>query len=214
MDETKLDEVIEGAIQDPKTKEVEQRSTHLTTLAKNYQTISSVDEKDGAVVFLKEIKSAYNEAEKRRKFLVDPLNAHVKTINAEIKKFTEPLLTLEKNIKTAISDFVDAQERARQAEQNRLLLAAQKEQEEINKLAEAEGVEAPIINVPMLNEVETHTDGATVKKVWTFEVADPAQIPREYLSPDLVAIGAAVKAGAREIPGVRVYQKSQVSVRL
>ena len=35
----------------------------------------------------------------------------------------------------------------------------------------------------------------------TFEITDEADLPREYLTPDLVKIGKVVKAGV-EIPGV------------
>jgi hypothetical protein len=48
-----------------------------------------------------------------------------------------------------------------------------------------------------------------VKKVWAYEVTDPAAVPAEYLTPDLVKIKDAVKNGAREIAGVRIFQDIQ-----
>ena len=49
--------------------------------------------------------------------------------------------------------------------------------------------------------------------VWKHEVIDAAAVPREYLMVDDAAIKAAVKAGIRAIPGVRVFEEAEMRVR-
>jgi len=50
-------------------------------------------------------------------------------------------------------------------------------------------------------------------KRWTFEVQDANQVPREYLTVDEKKIREAVQAGARTIPGVRIYQSESIALR-
>ncbi len=61
--------------------------------------------------------------------------------------------------------------------------------------------------------VKTTGGSFTVKKVWTGEVADESKVPREYMAVDQKKINAAVKAGVRDIPGVRIFEKSEGAVR-
>ena len=44
-------------------------------------------------------------------------------------------------------------------------------------------------------------------------VVDPMTVPREYLVVDEKAIRAAVRAGVREIAGVRIYEDVEMAVR-
>ena len=63
-------------------------------------------------------------------------------------------------------------------------------------------------------EPPAKAEGVTVRKALAFEVEDASRVPREYCSPDQVLIRAAVNAGARTIPGVRIYEKEQVIARV
>lgn len=51
------------------------------------------------------------------------------------------------------------------------------------------------------------------RKVWKFDVIDASAVPREFLIVDESAIRRAVGNGAREIPGVKIYQDVQMSLR-
>ena len=53
----------------------------------------------------------------------------------------------------------------------------------------------------------------SIKKVWTFEILDPNIIPIEYRTVDEKKIRQAMLNGIREIPGVKIYQESQLSLR-
>lgn len=80
--------------------------------------------------------------------------------------------------------------------------------------AEAETDKAAIVALDRkaTKEVQSmRVSGA--KKVWTFAVKDESQVPREYLSVDEKKIRDAVRAGVREIPGVDVFQDTQIVIR-
>lgn len=49
---------------------------------------------------------------------------------------------------------------------------------------------------------------------WQFDVEDTASIPFEYICADVEAIEKAVKAGVRNIPGVKIYAKTEVKLRV
>lgn len=52
-----------------------------------------------------------------------------------------------------------------------------------------------------------------MRKVWTHDIEDESKIPREYMTVDVKRIRDAVRAGLREIPGVRIFQDIQTSFR-
>lgn len=54
---------------------------------------------------------------------------------------------------------------------------------------------------------------STVKKIWAFELVDLSQVPVEFCVLDQVKVNQAIRAGAREIPGLRIFQKDSLSVR-
>ncbi len=50
--------------------------------------------------------------------------------------------------------------------------------------------------------------------MWTFEVIDLDQVPREYMSLDVEVVREAInKDAVREIPGLRIYQSETLHVR-
>lgn len=59
--------------------------------------------------------------------------------------------------------------------------------------------------------VHSETGSTTFKKVYDFRVVDPIKIPKEFLQVDLVAIRKAVKNGARNIPGVDIFETEVVN---
>lgn len=49
---------------------------------------------------------------------------------------------------------------------------------------------------------------------WEFDIEDTASIPFEYICADIEAIQKAVKGGVRNIPGVKIYTKSEIKLRV
>ena len=105
-----------------------------------------------------------------------------------------------------------AQDEARKAQEAQQQAAAEKvKQEEAAKLQQAELMRAPAPTV-------TRAAGASVSAPWTFEVVDIKAL--HAACPDLVELSvkrsdvlAVIRGGAREIPGLRIYQDTKVVVR-
>lgn len=51
------------------------------------------------------------------------------------------------------------------------------------------------------------------RKVWTFRIVDESKVPEVFKSIDEGKIGSAVRQGAREIPGVEVFEKEEATRR-
>ena len=83
---------------------------------------------------------------------------------------------------------------------------AAKAEELLETPVEVAPVEVPIIAAPVAAVPKVEGAGAMVER-WTFEIADPQAIPREYLTINEVAIGKVVQAlkGQTNIAGVRAY---------
>lgn len=54
---------------------------------------------------------------------------------------------------------------------------------------------------------------ASIRARWTYEVVDLAKVPREYLALNPTKVNAAIKAGLRECPGLRIFQEQTTVVR-
>jgi len=144
----------------------------------------------------------------------------------------DSLLTVVKEADRTISHKLSAyaveQERIRRQEQARLLERARREAEE-QRLQQALALEAdgnkaaaeavlvqPVSVVGLLVPLtEPPARGISFRSAWTYEIVDSELIPREYLTPDLGAIGKVVRAlkGETRIPGIRVYETKTTQVR-
>ena len=80
-----------------------------------------------------------------------------------------------------------------------------------------ETIVAPQVPEPIMPEAKaiTRTDSGTSyqRKVWTFEIVDLLDLPRAFLMVDEKGIRDAVRMGTREIPGVRIFEKTETSFR-
>lgn len=171
--------------------------------------IQSDDEYADAAELLKVVKHKFKVLDEERTISVKPLNDEVKEINAWFK----PALDRLKECEVELKKIMGAYSLAKQQEQQRLLAEA-------SKAAEAALVTAsdPQANVMALVQQATDAQaprvaGVSVSRVWKWELVDPSQVPSDYWSIDPAKLDAAVKAGAREIPGVRVYEDARVIAR-
>lgn len=140
-------------------------------------------------------------------------------------QFTGPLEEAERTVKGKISTYQREEDEKRQAEIRR-------QQEEARAKAEEEAMQAALsapdpgtaseildaaIEAPAPRVFVPPTvpavSGVSTRKVWQFEVVDTSKVPAEFWILDTPAIGRAVRGGARDIPGVRIYSEDSVSVR-
>jgi hypothetical protein len=187
----------------------------------------------GATNLLGFIKQSKKQFEDKRTGYVKPLNDQVKQVNDAFKTITAPLDSAETILKQKVLIYNREQEKKRQeeiariererkeAEERQRALEAEHEARRLDALATDGEIipdlpPAEIAPVELPPELPTMTrtalGSATVKKVWMFEVAFPAEVPRQYLIIDERLIREAVRAGVREIPGVRIYQDDQLAI--
>ncbi|MCL6611204.1 MAG: siphovirus Gp157 family protein [Peptococcaceae bacterium] len=164
------------------------------------------------------VAKAKKAFEEKRKFFVQPLNDQVKRINEMFKEYTQPLERADTLLRGKILAYRQEQERKRREEEERLRKLAEKEQKRLEKQAAKNGMPAPPPVVvpsqpPAAKTIQSDMGAAQVRMVWDFEIVDETQIPREFLMPNVPAIRAAVKAGVRNIPGVKIFQREELAVR-
>lgn len=164
------------------------------------------------------IASAKKKLEEKRTFFVKPLNDQVKAINTMFKQYNTPLDNADRTLRGKVLAYRQEVQRKAREEEERLRKLAEKEQKRLEKKAEKKGEPAPPpIVMPTIEAapktIQADMGTATTKTVWDFQIVDESQIPREYMVVDEKKIRAVVKAGVREIPGVKIYQTEQLAIR-
>lgn len=189
---------------------------------------------DNTVLFLKEIAQKKKDFKSQRDKYVKPMKDSIKAID---EKLQEPIKTLEKMeaiVRETLNNYLAEVNRR---EQERLALEKKKAEEEaLRKMEELEQArlqsgeydevtqkaiartvdheQNKIVEATTKQEkINLSTSGASVSMVWDFEIIDKAQIPLEFLKVDETAIRNAIRAGEREISGVKIFQKLQLSLR-
>lgn len=209
--------------------EIQLRATvqELLTAAEDVVIMSRADLSQ-ATDLVKAIKSRFRDAEDERKRLVKPFNDGVDAINARFKAMTVPLKDAEDGLKGKMLAFQQEEERRANEEAARQEKARKEAEEKRRAEAEAQAAESdraplPISLIerpvpPITPQHKPTTYGqtgavSTVKKQWTFEVEDISKVPAEYLLIDQVKVNQAVRAGARDIAGLRIFEKDILQVR-
>lgn len=189
---------------------------------------------DNTVLFLKEIAQKKKDFKAQRDKYVKPMKDSIKAID---EKLQEPIKTLEKMeaiVRETLNNYLT--EVNRREEECLALEKKKAEEEALRKMEELEHAKLQsgeydevtqkaiartvdheqnkIVEATTKQEkINLSTSGASVSMVWDFEIIDKAQIPLEFLKVDETAIRNAIRAGEREISGVKIFQKPQLSLR-
>jgi hypothetical protein len=198
--------------------ELSESAKRMLTQAKAL-TVTTAAEYESAAEVLQKLTAREKELEAKKKAVWDPLAKLTKAVQT---LFNPPLKVLDQAkeiVKEKMSTYADEQ-RNIAAERQRLAdLAAEEARETLLEKAEkaadngnkerayvlearAASVQAPTI------QVETpQVAGVQLRERWLFEVTDPLQLPRAYLTVDESAIRNAVNntKGTVKIPGVRIW---------
>lgn len=162
------------------------------------------------------------EAEIRASF--DPIveqayKAHKEAI-AQRDEHLKPVLEAQKKIKDCLSKWKEKEDLIRLREAMRIAEEKRKSEEEkrlqqaelLEKMGETEKaneiLEQPIFCAPETEKIKV--EGISFAELWTYEIINEAEIPREYLIPDEKKINAVVKAMKNniEIPGIKIFKKT------
>jgi len=148
---------------------------------------------------------------------IQDAKAYVNATRAFAKIGIEPMEAAKATGKKKIGAYAYQQELKRREQEAEAQKAADKLQAEMDKKAKKAGIEP--VQIPAMvmprkqTPVRTESGSASTRMVWTWEISDAKQVPAEYLAVDVKAVDAAVKAGIREIVGIKIFERPDVRVR-
>lgn len=191
--------------------------------------IVSTDDYELACTFLQLIARRKLQVGETFDPIVEKAHAAHREAVAQRKKFLDPLLQAESITKGKIAAYRADVERQRRTEERKLQAAAtaqaqadataQAEQlkaagePELAEITIREAADAPAPIVVLESSIPKQ-NGISGRTNWKYRIVDESLIPREFLSPDPVKIGAVVRSqkGLARIPGIEVYSEDSVAV--
>lgn len=151
--------------------------------------------------------------ENKRKALLDPLKLQSEAIRETYNFLMAPVFEADRITRDKMLAFQQEQDRIRlkQEEINRKRQeAAQEEMELKGELSESVNLVEVIPEPP--KQVSTDMGTSGVVKIWKFEVIDFSLLPDRFKMENATLIGKVVRAGEREIPGVKIWSKDTLRV--
>jgi hypothetical protein len=162
-------------------------------------------------------KAIFKRIETKRKAIIEEPDGFVRAVNRVTKSLKDDLSEIEATIKPKMGRYAQEQERQRREAERRAQEEAKRLQAEAERRAKETNTEPVKVEAPAIPQKETPVRTAhgttTTAKVWKHEVTDETKVPREYLMVNEAKVRQAVKDGVREIPGVNIFQETQVRVR-
>jgi len=142
--------------------------------------------------------------------------AQIKLLEDKRKSVTQPLLAVKREIDSWFKPVV-AQWQEAERDLKAKMLGYVKKVQEANRQAAAAAAAAET-SEEAVTALQAIADKPQVKGVhsvkrWTYEVIDVTSVPEQYLAVDHEEVTAAIKAGTREIPGLRIYQDETLAIR-
>ena len=232
-------EIIAGHIDVPQIEQSTQlelaqseQRIGLLKAAADSLTVTNADESKTANEMLAGIKAYIKNIDDTRKRLTAPLREGVKTINDAFNFNIGIAEEVDGIIKKKVLVYAKEQERIK-IDQERIRREAEiaernRKQKELEEKAAANNSEFTLSraikaeeNTNKLAAKEIEVDTAIrsefgtsfIRKTWKYVVVDAESVPHAFCSPDLGKIRAAVYAGKREIPGVRIYEEESIGTR-
>ena len=180
-----------------------------------------VQDRDGQVAatnLAAELKKIAKTVENARKNYTGPVNEHLQAVNGLAKEISAPLDEGLRHLTGQLNSYASQVELERRKAEAAARRQAEEEQKRLDAEAKAAGVEAPLVPEVLPAETKTaavRTEAGTSyqRKTWTFEVVDPAKLPREYMVLNESAVRAAIKNGVRNIPGLKIFETAQTVIR-
>jgi len=164
------------------------------------ETSSDVEEASG---FLKKISDSLKNIENKRLSFTAPLNQSLNEINLSFRAIRSPLEKARDIVSSKIL-FWRRKEIERQ----------EKEEERRRKIQEAHAKQGHQVNGPVILERPQNTIGnAQARKIWKFEVINFSQVPDNYKELNQVSVNNAIRAGIKEIAGLRIYQEDILAIK-
>lgn len=161
----------------------------------------------------KSLKGVAAMIEKARKAEKDQALKDGRTIDDFFKTLAKPVT----DAADAIVASINAWQTRRLAEERKAQAEREKQEREAAAVFggdEPEAQAAPVVAKEAARVVSS--SGRVVASAgtkWLHEVTDLTAVPRQYLMVNDAAIKAAIAGGARDIPGVRIYETVRTAIR-
>ena len=166
-----------------------------------------------AADFAKDLKAAINALDETRTRIKKPVLHAQRLIDGSAKALSDRVASAVREVEARVTAYL----RAKEAEAREAL--------RIEAEAAARAVDEADITLAVLNQAEeatalelTRTRGTggaltALKAAWTYEVEDITKVPTHLLQVNDAAVRAAIKHGAREVPGLRIWNDARAFVR-
>lgn len=178
-------------------------------------TLMKVDSQESSIEAgraLVQLKGLKDSIEAQRMSLTRPLKDTAKRIEAMYKPTLEKLAQADQLIRSKVLKFRADSEAANAAKTAELMEKATEAQDAgDNDTALALATEATEQS-SMAKTTLLEQGSMQMKKVWDFEVTDLGSVPHEYCTLDATKVRAAIRAGVRELPGLRIFQKDSMAI--
>ena len=173
----------------------------------NSQMVTCQEEADKANEILQDITRGLKFMEEKRTAITGPINESLHKINEQFKQIIRPITEAKCGLSGRLIDWRNA-ERQRIDEERRKAEAEEERRRKIHEAHREAGHQVKEAITPVAKPVAFEVKDTTkTRKQWAYEITDEKLVPREYLIVNSVAINEAIRAGIRDIQGVRIYQK-------
>lgn len=188
-----------------------------------FQDITTDGTRDQALVFGKSLAEARDVVKALFDEPVRQAHALHKTLCGRRKGLDDPLRQAQETVETSVGRYERLKREAVQAERRREVEEREAAEAEHRKevariekrnercVSQKELPAEPVYVAPVV-PVYVAPAGTTTTVNWKFRIVDASKIPTQFLTPDLVAIGAYVRKnkGAAKITGVEVFDEAKV----
>lgn len=189
---------------------------------------------DKATEWLKLVTKTRKDFEKVQKERIAPFKAQIDEIKDVFKKPLELLTEAETVARDKINAYLLEERRIKEAEARKIEEQRRKEAEKELKKLDRQDLKADkyddataralhesiadkkaeiLAKATEAIEINQSNDSSSVRMIWDFEVTDLTKVPVEYLQINAVAVREAIRKGAREINGIKIYQKPSVAIK-
>jgi hypothetical protein len=161
------------------------------------------------------------QIEEKQKQIIEEPQRFVKAVQNFTLPFRKDLDAIIAQVKRKLEAFGYQKELERREAEKRAQEEAARLQKEMDRRAKKAGIEPVTVVVPVLPDkrepVRTETGTTSYVAAWDYEVINASQVPARYLIPDptnRAAVMESIRAGVREIPGLRIFERMQARTRI
>jgi hypothetical protein len=179
-------------------------------LAADGLTIDSQADVETAGEMLAQLKAVLDEIETKRKELSLPLTRVARQINEAAREAAGPASSANGVIRSKLREYAE-----------KVAAAAAAEKAIAQEATGQEIVDPSTVAPERVARTVTASGSLTMRERWTFDVVDVLKLAEHAIQADdpglilpaMTAINAFVKAGGRDLPGVRIYKTADPTVK-